>query len=124
MYVQEVGHSLAQRICQRSGHSRHARNACVSRLTVFLVCITALTGCLRPYEHSVFDPPTAQLPGITSQWTATSGGDVRVLFVHGMCTHTEANWITTGWDVAMRRYFPRGDDDGHTSSPSRSSSNY
>jgi hypothetical protein len=72
-----------------------------------LLCLCALTlaGCFRPYSKSVFDPPTAQFPGIISQWNGTSGGDIRVLFVHGICTH-DPTWITSGWDVVMKGYFP------------------
>jgi hypothetical protein len=66
----------------------------------------ALTGCLRPYSKSVFDPPTAQFPRVTSQWHSQSGGDIRVLLVHGICTQDEKNWITTGWDPVIKAYFP------------------
>jgi hypothetical protein len=73
-----------------------------------LVCVFALTlaACLRPYKTSVFDPSTAQFPGITSEWHGKSGGDIRVLFVHGICTHDEKNWITDGWDPVIKGYFP------------------
>ncbi|MGA2779359.1 MAG: hypothetical protein ABSF94_17525 [Steroidobacteraceae bacterium] len=70
------------------------------------LCALSMAGCLRPYRNSVFDPPTAQFPGIISQWGGTSGSNIRVLFVHGMCSHTEANWITAGWDVVIKGYFP------------------
>lgn len=70
------------------------------------VCVLTLSACLRPYSKSVFDPPAATFPGITSQWHGASGSDVRVLFVHGICTHTEADWITTGWDPVIKGYFP------------------
>jgi hypothetical protein len=73
-----------------------------------LVCVTvlALSGCFRPFAKSVFDPTTATFPGITSQWHDKPGAGVRVLFVHGICTHDENQWITAGWDVVMKRYFP------------------
>jgi hypothetical protein len=76
------------------------------RLAVLLLCVAALTGCLRPYSKSVLDPPTAQFPGITSQWNGKSATDVRVLFVHGICTHDEPTWITAGWDAVMKGHFP------------------
>jgi hypothetical protein len=76
-----------------------------TRFLLVLLCAVALVGCLRPYFHSVFDPPDAHFPGITSEWKAGSANDVRVLFVHGICTHTEANWIATGWDVVIPGYF-------------------
>ncbi|GEM_PF-619227 len=78
----------------------------VRLLVVSLVSTVTLTGCLRPYSKSVFDPPTAQFPGITSQWHGKSNSDIRVLFVHGICTHDEKNWITDGWDQVITGYFP------------------
>jgi hypothetical protein len=78
----------------------------VRLLAVSLTSTLALTGCLRPYSKSVFDPPTAKFPGITSQWNSTSGSDIRVLFVHGICTHYEDQWITNGWDQVIKGYFP------------------
>jgi hypothetical protein len=78
----------------------------VRPLGLALLSAVALSGCFRPYSKSVFDPPTAQFPGITSQWNSTSGNDIRVLFVHGICTHDEPTWITAGWDVVMKGYFP------------------
>jgi hypothetical protein len=73
-----------------------------------LSCLLALTlfGCLRPYSKSVFDPSAAQFPGIISQWNSTSGSDIRVLFVHGICTHDANGWITPRWDLVMKGYFP------------------
>jgi hypothetical protein len=75
------------------------------RLAVLALCAVALTGCLRPYSKSVFDPPATQFPGITSQWHGGAGSDVRVMFVHGICTH-DLTWVTAGWDVVMKGYFP------------------
>jgi hypothetical protein len=75
-------------------------------LYLCLLSSIALTGCLRPYKTSVFDPPTAQFRGITSEWHGKSGGDIRVLFVHGICTHDELHWITDGWDQVIKGYFP------------------
>lgn len=76
-----------------------------SRLLSVLLCASVVSGCLRPYSKSVIDPSGATFPGITSNWTATSGKEVRVLFVHGICTHTEDQWISGGWDVVIPRYF-------------------
>ena len=76
------------------------------RCALLGVCVLALSACLRPYSKSVFDPPAATFPGITSQWHGTSGSDVRVIFVHGICTHDEKNWITEGWDPVIKGYFP------------------
>jgi hypothetical protein len=56
----------------------------------------ALAGCLRPYSKSFFDPPAAEFPGITSQRHSGSTSDIRVLFVHGICTHDENGWISPG----------------------------
>jgi hypothetical protein len=75
------------------------------RLAVLVLCAAALAGCLRPYSKSVFDPPTAKFAGITSQWQSSTGSDIRVIFVHGICTH-DPTWITAGWDVVMKGYFP------------------
>lgn len=77
-----------------------------SRLAVLLLFTALLTGCPRPYSTSVVDPQNAQFPGITKHWQRPAGADVRVLFVHGICTHTESTWITNGWDVVMKGYFP------------------
>jgi hypothetical protein len=76
------------------------------RLAVLLLSTAALSGCLRPYSKSVFDPPAARFPGITSQWQGGTGSDIRVIFVHGICTHDAGHWITAGWDVVMKGYFP------------------
>jgi hypothetical protein len=76
-----------------------------TRGALLCFCALTLTGCLRPFSKSVFDPPTAQFPGITSQWQGGTGSDIRVIFVHGICTH-DATWITADWDVVMKRYFP------------------
>jgi hypothetical protein len=73
-------------------------------LVVPLFTALALSGCFRPYPKSVFDPPTAQFPGITSQWQSGAGSDIRVIFVHGICTH-DLTWITACWDVVMKGYF-------------------
>jgi hypothetical protein len=67
-----------------------------------LLSSLVLTGCFRPYSKSVFDPPTAEFPGITSHWKSASGGDVRVIFAHGICTHDEPTWITAGWDPVIK----------------------
>jgi hypothetical protein len=75
-------------------------------LIALSISTVGLTGCLRPYSTSVFDPPTAKFPGITNQWNSTFGTDIRVIFVHGICTHDEATWITSGWDAVMKDYFP------------------
>jgi hypothetical protein len=77
----------------------------VRLLMLSLISSIALSGCLRPYAKSVFDPPTAQFPGITSEWHGKSGGDIRVLFVHGICTH-DSSWITSEWDSVIKGYFP------------------
>jgi hypothetical protein len=82
-----------------------------SRSWMRVLCLSVLpslvlTGCLRPYSKSVFDPPAATFPGITSQWHGKSDSDIRVLFVHGICTHYEAKWITNGWDQVFKGYFP------------------
>jgi hypothetical protein len=80
----------------RSVRLRAAARSWIALFVAALLSTVALSGCLRPYSKSVFDPPTAQFPGITSQWNSTSGSDIRVLFVHGICTHYEATWITAG----------------------------
>jgi hypothetical protein len=64
-----------------------------------------LSGCLRPYAKPLIDPSGARFPGITAGWTADGAAEVRVLFVHGMCTHGESDWITTGWDPTVLAYF-------------------
>jgi|SRR5271166_2006177 len=84
---------------------RRSSSATLFRRLLVCVCALTATGCLRPYSTPVLDPPNAQFPGIMSQWNKTTGADVRVLFVHGICTHTEDSWITQGWDVVMRGYF-------------------
>ena len=89
---------------QRQDFSR--AGSWVRLLVVSLLSAAALSGCLRPYSKSVFDPPTAQFSGITSQWHDNSSTDIRVLFVHGICTHDENGWITTGWDPVIKKYFP------------------
>jgi len=33
-------------------------------------------------------------------------GDIRVIFVHGMCTHKETQWIDKQWDGVIKAYFP------------------
>jgi hypothetical protein len=95
--------------------SEPPRNGSITptRITLRTSAIVALelgavgtTGCLRPYSKSVFDPPTAKFPGITSQWQGGTGSDIRVIFVHGICTHDAGHWITAGWDVVMKGYFP------------------
>jgi hypothetical protein len=87
-------------VCSRAGSRFRTPLLLLSVVTI------ALTGCLRPYKTSVFDPAGEKFPGITSEWTAKSGNDVRVLFVHGICTHDEAKWITSGWDQVIKSYFP------------------
>ena len=59
----------------RSLWSNRPRTAAGSRarswvclLGLSLLSTATLTGCLRPYSKSVFDPAAAQFPGITSQW--------------------------------------------------------
>jgi hypothetical protein len=74
-------------------------------LIALLFISTSLAGCFRPYSKSVFDPTDATFKGITTNWTKTSANEVRVLFVHGICTHTEDSWITKGWDVVIPGYF-------------------
>jgi hypothetical protein len=91
---------------QRQVRSRAGGRSWVGLLIGLLFSTVVLTGCLRPYSKSKFDPPAAQFPGITSQWHGTSGTDIRVLFVHGICTHDESKWITSGWDQVMKGYFP------------------
>jgi hypothetical protein len=54
----------------------------------------------------VLDPPDAKFPGITGEWSSRHSNDVRVLFVHGICTHCEEGWISAGWDKMMKGYFP------------------
>jgi hypothetical protein len=86
--------------------SRNGARSWPALLAMTLLSTVALTGCLRPYKTSVFDPSAAQFPGIISEWHGKTGGDIRVLFVHGICTHDEAGWITNGWDQVMKGYFP------------------
>jgi len=91
---------------QRQVRPRAGALSWVRLLVVSLISTVALSGCLRPYSKSVFDPLAAQFPGITSEWHGTSGADIRVLFVHGICTHDESGWITAGWDKVIKSYFP------------------
>ena len=84
---------------------RNAVRSWVPLLAVTLSSTLALSGCLRPYTKSVFDPTNAQFPGITSQWHIGTSNDIRVIFVHGICTH-DPTWITAGWDVIIKGYFP------------------
>jgi len=84
---------------------RNAVRSWVPLLAVTLSSTLALSGCLRPYSKSVFDPATAQFPGITSEWHGGTSNDIRVIFVHGICTH-DPTWITAGWDVIIKGYFP------------------
>ena len=86
--------------------TRSPPRSCVALFVAALLATVALSGCLRPYSNSVFDPPTAQFPGIASHWHGTTGSDIRVLFVHGFCTHDEKSWITDGWDQVIKDYFP------------------
>jgi hypothetical protein len=73
---------------------------------VSLVAVVVfLGGCTHPYAKSQIDPKDAVFPGITTYWTSAASPDVRVLFVHGMCTHDEAGWVTHGWDARIRAYF-------------------
>jgi hypothetical protein len=106
MYVLKAGSSSILMTHDRSRDTSSRIRSWAPRLAVLLLSSAVLAGCLRPYSKSAFDPPTAQFPGITSQWQATSGSDIRVLFVHGICTHDEPTWITAGWDQVMKGYFP------------------
>lgn len=69
-----------------------------------LIALT-LSACIRPYARSELDPANGHFSGITAYWGQSSSSQVRVLFVHGMCTHTEDGWVTHGWDQSIQRYF-------------------
>lgn len=89
-----------------SSRPRTATSSWARLVILSVVSVATLSGCLRPYKTSVFDPPDAKFPGITSEWNSSHSNDVRVLFVHGICTHDEPAWISTGWDQVMKGYFP------------------
>ncbi len=62
-------------------------------------------GCFRPYARSEFDPKGSEFAGITAHWAEAPSSRVRVLFVHGMCSHDEERWVTHGWDDTVVSYF-------------------
>lgn len=64
-----------------------------------------ISACMRPYARSELDPAEGHFNGITAYWGQSSSSHVRVLFVHGMCTHTEDGWVTHGWDQSLQGYF-------------------
>lgn len=69
------------------------------------VFASVLIGCATPYSTPSLNPENAQFPGIRAAWESSPNHDVRVIFVHGMCTHTQTSWITNGWDQDMKSYF-------------------
>jgi len=72
---------------------------------VLAVVALTVSACMRPYARSELDPADGHFTGITAYWGQSASSRVRVLFVHGMCTHTEDGWVTHGWDRSIQEYF-------------------
>ena len=58
--------------------------------------VAALSGCVRQYLSPQFDPSGAQFKGVASYLHDASA--VQVVFVHGMCTHSEDKWVNQVWE--------------------------
>ena len=71
------------------GSSMNARYA-------WLLTVAALSGCVRQYLSPQFDPSGAQFKGVASYLHDASA--VQVVFVHGMCTHSEDKWVNQVWE--------------------------
>src|SRR5688572_8312548 len=79
------------------------RRTCVSAVACFalLLVVAWLPGCMRQYTSPQFDPQDADFKGVASY--LRDAAVVRVVFVHGMCTHSEEDWIDDTWNPAIQR---------------------
>jgi len=73
------------------------------RLVPGLVLLIGVCGCATKYPKPVVQPLDRPFSGIAAR-LQPEGATVRVLFVHGMCSQDENEWITKGWDVAMKKF--------------------
>lgn len=73
------------------------------RLAASLLLLLAVCGCATRYPKPVVQPAHRAFSGIAAR-LQQEGTTVRVLFVHGMCSQNEKDWITEGWDVAMKEF--------------------
>lgn len=71
------------------------------RRACLFLALAVLSGCVRHYIRPQFDPEGAQLLGIAN--ALLDKDEVNVLFVHGMCTHTENQWIDREWETEIKR---------------------
>lgn len=60
-------------------------------------------GCAKAYPKPVVQPADRPFAGVAAR-VQQPGTTVRMLFVHGMCTTNEKDWIGDGWDVAMKDF--------------------
>src|SRR5688572_693833 len=87
-----------------SRNSRHSTHVEVSmaRIGMIVLLIVAFGGCGKQYSQPQIEPSRRPFPGIASHLLASGGNTVHVLFVHGMCTHTEREWVEGSWRPAIQ----------------------
>lgn len=73
----------------------------LSRCTLALLSLLVVSGCIPQYYTPRFDPKGTDFRGIASYLHDAS--EVKVIFVHGICTHDSKHWIDEGWDPQIKR---------------------
>lgn len=74
----------------------------MARIGMIVLLIVAFGGCGKQYSQPQIEPSRRPFPGIASHLLASGGNTVHVLFVHGMCTHTEREWVEGSWRPAIQ----------------------
>lgn len=73
----------------------------MKKCVILLLAGLLSTGCVSQYVRPRFDPKGVHFSGAADYLLTVP--KVRIIVVHGMCTHTAQNWIDDGWDPQIRK---------------------